>query len=82
VPSSLGEIEYDGMGVELGRGIAVYRPSCIVLELGRDEASGCLSGVVTTDSRLGIPLQLRERRVDGLAVRLAHTVIASDERGQ
>ncbi len=76
---SLGDIEDDGMGVELRRGVAVYRARRVVLELCSDEFAGGLGGIVAADPRLGVPLQFVQRGCDGGAVSLPHPIVAADQ---
>ena len=54
---AFGHVEDDGMGVELRRGVAVYGPGCVVLELGCGELAGGLGGVVPADPRLRVAFQ-------------------------
>ena len=55
---ALGHIEDDGVGMELRRGVAVYRPGGVMLELRGDELPGGLGGMVAADAGLRVPLQL------------------------
>ena len=50
----LRHIEDDGVGVELGRGVAVDRAGRVVLELGGDESAGRLGWVVPADPCLRV----------------------------
>ena len=79
---ALGHIEDDDVRVELRRGVAVHRTGGVMLELGRDKLPGRLGGMIAADAGLRVPLQLIQGDIDGLAVRLAHAVIAADKRGQ
>jgi hypothetical protein len=78
----LGHIEDDGVSVELGSGVTVYRPRGVMLELRGDELACCLSRVVAAHAGLRVSLQLIQGCVDGLTVRLSHMVVAADKRGQ
>jgi hypothetical protein len=42
--------------MKLRRGIAIDRAGGVMLELGSDELTRALGGMVATDPRLGIPL--------------------------
>ena len=72
-----GHVEDNGMGVELGSGVAVHRTGGIVLELSRDKSPGLLGGVVAADPCLRVLLQLRERGGHRLPMSQAHALIAA-----
>ena len=79
---ALSDIEDNGMSVKLRRGIAIDGPRCVVLEFCGDELAGGLGGMIATDPRLRIPLQLAKSSRDCLAVCLADPAVTADERGQ
>ena len=79
---ALGHIENDRMGMELWRNIPIHRTSCIVLEFGGDEFARSLWRMVPADAGLRIVFELFKGCGDALAVRLTHTIIASDKSGQ
>ena len=79
---SLRDVENDGMGVELGGRIAVYRPGSVMFELRRDEPARSLCRVVAADTGLGIPLQLRERGGYRFPVGLHHPFVPSYKCGE
>ena len=60
---ALGHIKDDGMGMELGSGVAIDWAGRVMLELCGDEFAGCFGGVVAADPRLCVSLQLREGNV-------------------
>ena len=51
---ALGHVEDYGMGMKLGRSIAIDRPRGVVLESGGDEFSGRLWGMDIADPRLRV----------------------------
>ncbi len=79
---ALGDNEYDGVRMELRRGVTVHGTSRIMLKFCSDKLAGGLRWMVTADTRLCIPLQFRERGADGLTVGHAHAIIATDKRGE
>ena len=70
------------MGMELRRGVAIDGPGGVMLELRGDKLPGGFGGMVAADAGLRVPLQFVQSDIDGLAVGLAHAVIAADKRGQ
>jgi hypothetical protein len=79
---TLGNIEDDGVGVELGSRIALDGPRGVMLE-GRDhKLPGHLRGVDVADTRLSVMLQLSQCHTHTLAVGLSHAIIAAHKRGQ
>ena len=71
------------MGVELRRGVAVYRPGGVVLEGRGDEFACRLRRVDVADPRLGVPSPTRTgRHADAFPMRLSHTLIAADKGGE
>ena len=54
---ALGYVEDHGMGMKLGRSIAIDRPGRVVLESGGDEFSGRLRGMDIADPRLRVSLK-------------------------
>ncbi len=83
VPSrALSDIEDDGMGMKLRRGVAIDGPRCVVLEFCDDELAGGLGGMIAADPRLRVPLQLAESGRDRHAVSLADPAVAANKSGQ
>jgi hypothetical protein len=78
----LGHVEDDDVRVELRRGIAVHRASRVMLKLCGDKLPRLLGGAIPADTGLRVPLQLIQRDLHGLTVRLSHPVIAADKRRQ
>src|SRR5579883_36045 len=78
----LGYIEEDGVRMELGRNIAIDRTRGVVLEFCNDEFAGSFWQMIAADARLRIALQFLERGSNGLAVRLAHTMVPAYQRCQ
>src|SRR5204863_100199 len=76
-----GQVEDDGVRVELRRGVAVHRPRAVVFEERRHEIASRLRSPIATEPRLHVPLQLVERDAHTLAVSLAYAVVAPDECG-
>jgi len=70
------------MGVELRCGVAIDGPRRVVLEGGGGEFAGRLRGMHIANPRLGVVLDLAQGHADALPVRLPHSLIASDKRGQ
>src|SRR5665213_160005 len=78
---SLGHIEDDGMGMELGRGVAVNRAGGVMLELRDDKLARRFGGLVPADACLGVTLQLSKGDGHGLPMGLPDTVIAAYQSG-
>ena len=70
------------MGVKLRRGIAIDGPRCVVLEFCDDELAGGLGGMIATDPRLRVPLQLAESGRDRHAVSFADPAVAAHKSRQ
>ena len=79
---ALSDIEDDGVGMKLRRGVAIDGPRCVVLEFCDDELAGGLGGMIATEPRLRVPLQLAESGRDRHAVSLADPAVAANKRGQ
>ena len=77
-----GDIEDDGVGVELRRGVAVHGAGGVMLELRSDELAGGFGGVVAADAGLRVPFQLAQSDVHRFPVRVPHPVIPTDQRGE
>ncbi len=75
-------VEHNGMGVELGGGVSVYRAGGVVLELGRDKPPGLFGRVVAANPRVGVSLQFGERGSHRLPVSQAHAIIPAHKSGQ
>ena len=73
----LRDIEDDGVSVELRGGVAVHRTGGVVLELRGDELPGSFGGIVATNPRLRVSLQLVQGVGDGGAVCLSHLVVTA-----
>ncbi len=78
----LGHVEDHGMGVELGRGIAIDRPRRVVLEGRGHELARGLRGMDIPYPRLGIVLDFTQSYANALPVGFPHPLIASYQRGQ
>jgi hypothetical protein len=74
---ALRHIKHDGVGVKLGSGVAIDRASGVMLELCGDEFAGRLGGVVASDPRLRVPLQLGESSGHCLPMGFSHSLIAA-----
>jgi hypothetical protein len=48
---ALGDIEDDGVGMKLRRGVAIDGSRCVVLEFCDDELAGGLGGLIAAESR-------------------------------
>jgi hypothetical protein len=79
---ALGNIEDDGVGVELGSRIALDGPCGVMFEGSDHKLPGHLRSVDVADPRLGVLLQLSQSHAHTLSVGLSDTVIAADKRGQ
>jgi hypothetical protein len=79
---ALGQIENDGMGMQLWRNIPIHWTSCIMLEFSSDEFARSLWRMVPSDAGLRIVLELFKGCGDALSVRLTHPIIASHESRQ
>src|SRR5208282_5528870 len=77
-----GHIENDRMSVKLRRSVAIHWAGSVMLESGGNELCSRLRRVDIADPRLRIPLQFAKCYADALTVRLAHTLIAADKRGE
>src|SRR5713101_637584 len=78
----LGHVEEHGVGMKLGRSIAIYGPRGIVLEGGGDEFAGRLWGMDIADPRLRVSLKFLKRRAYTLPMGLPHPIIAAHKRGE
>jgi hypothetical protein len=76
----LGQIEDDGMRVELRCRIPVYRPRAVVFEQGGHEVPGRLRAAIAGEPRLHVRLQLVERDAHALTVRLTDARVAANQR--
>src|SRR5208337_2509493 len=79
---TLGHIENDRMSMKLWRGIPIYRTGSVVLKGGGNELGRRFRRVDIADTRLCIPLQFAKCHADTFTVRLPHTLIAADKRGE
>src|SRR6185312_5437347 len=79
---ALSHIEDDDMRVELRRGVAVYGPRRVMLELSCCKLASCLGGIISADAGLRVPLPLLQCPIHGLAMRFTHAAIATDKGGQ
>jgi hypothetical protein len=79
---ALGDIENDGMSMELRRSITFDWPRSIVLEGCSNELTRCLRCMDVANPRLRIPFQLTQRYAHTLPVRLPDTIIAAHKRSQ
>jgi hypothetical protein len=79
---ALGHVEDHGMGMKLGRSIAIDGPRGIVLEGGGDEFAGRLWGMDIADPRLRVSLKFLKRRAYTLPMGLPHPIIAAHKRGE
>src|SRR5450631_1822414 len=64
----LGNVEDNGMRVQLRRSIAVHWPRGVMLEGRRDEFAGCLRRMHIADARLCIVLKFLEGYTNTLAM--------------
>ena len=76
----LGHVEDHGMGMKLGRCIAVDGPRGVVLESGRNEFSGRLWGMDIADPRLRVSFKLLKCRAYTLPMGFPHPIIATHKR--
>jgi len=74
---ALSDIEDDSVRVKLRRGVAIDGTRCVVLEFRDDELAGGLCGMVATDPRLRVPLQLAESGRDSHAMSFADPAVAA-----
>jgi hypothetical protein len=72
---TLGHVENDRVRVKLGRGIAIYGASGVMLEGRGDKLACCLWRMDVPDPRLCIPFQFMQCHANTFAVRLAHAII-------
>src|SRR5260370_39942995 len=79
---ALRHVEDHGMGMELGRSIAIDGPRGVVLESGGDKFSGRLRGTDIADPRLRVSLKLLQRGADTLPVCFPHSIIAAHKSGK
>ena len=79
---ALGDVENDGVGMELRRDIAIHRAGGIVLELGGDKLARGLGRMIAADAGLRVVFELVKGNADALAVRFTDAVIAADQRGE
>ena len=79
---ALGQIEDDGMGMELWRDIPIDGPSRIMFKLCRDEFASGLRRIVASDAGLRVMLQLFEGHANAFPVGLPNTIIAANQRGE
>jgi hypothetical protein len=75
-------IEDHGVGVKLRSRVPINRAGGVMLELRNNESACRLGGIVASDPRLRVPLQLRESNGHGFPVSRSNMVIASDKCGQ
>lgn len=72
----------DRVRVQLRRDIAIDRPGGIVLKPGCDKCACGLGRTIATDAALCVMFGLVEGNPPALPVRLAHTPITADQRGE
>src|SRR4029077_7658856 len=71
----LGHVEDHGMGMKLGRSIAIDGPRGVVLEGGGDEFPARLRGMDIADPRLRVSLKLLKCRAYTLPMGFPHPII-------
>ena len=79
---ALGHVEDHGMGMKLGRSIAIDWPRGVVLASGGDKFSGRLRGVDIADPGLRVSLKFLQRYANALPMSLSHPIIAAHKRGE
>ena len=79
---ALGDIEDDGVGMKLRRGITIHRTGGVVLELGGHELLCSFGRMIAADPRLRVPLQFIQGSRDCGAMRFPNTFIAANQRRQ
>jgi hypothetical protein len=77
---ALGHVEDHGMGMKLGRSIAIDWPRGVVLESGGDKFSRRFRGMDIADPRLRVLFKLLKCRAYTLPMGLPHSIIAAYER--
>jgi hypothetical protein len=77
----LGQVEDDGMRMELRRRIAVHRPGTVMFKERSDRLAGRFGTPVPAKPRLHIRLQRIERHPYALAVGLPHAPVPANKRG-
>ena len=76
---AFGHVEDDDMGVELRRGIAVNRSGSVMLEGRGHKLAGLLRLTDVAHPRLGVALELGQRDLNTLPVRLPHALVPADQ---
>lgn|GEM_PF-6639506 len=76
---TLGNIEDDGMSMELGRGIAVHGTGGVMFKLGGDEPASGFGWTVAAYAGLRVSLQLIQCDIHGLPMRVPYAAIATHE---
>ena len=79
---ALGDIEDDGMGMELRRNITIDRAGGVVLELRGNELGRGFRRMVPADACLRVMFKLLKRDLHALSMGHANTVIAAHQRGE
>jgi len=79
---ALGDVEYDRVGVQLRRDIAIHRAGRIVLKLGCEKFAGGLGRMIAADAGLRVAFELVEGNANALAMRFTDALIAADQRGE
>src|SRR5467141_3854975 len=77
---ALGHVEDHGMGMKLGRSVAIDWPRGVVLESGGDKFSRRFRGMDLADPRLRVLFKLLKCRAYTLPMGLPHSIIAAYER--
>src|ERR1700683_2880605 len=79
---ALRHVEDHGMGMKLGRSIAIDGPRGVVLESGGDKFSGRLRGMDIADPGLRVSFKLLKCRAYTLPMGFPHPIIAAHESGK
>ena len=79
---ALGDIEDDGVGMELRRNVTIDRAGGVVLEFGGDEFGRRFGRMVAADAGLRVHFKLLQGDANALAVGHADVLIAANERGE
>src|SRR5579864_1451790 len=67
------------MGMELGRGVTVYRSAAVMFKLCRYPLAGRFCRMIAANSRLDILFQFIEGHIYGFPVRLPDSFISSNQ---
>jgi hypothetical protein len=80
--AALGQIEDDGMGMKLWRGIAIDWSGSVVFEARHGEPASGFCRVIAANSRLRELLQFIESDAYTLSMSFAHPIVATYQRGE